>query len=229
MKKKIIPMILCAAVLMTACGAEKNADSASPSGPAETETSALQEESGQSAEGTTTEGSSASTRKDGERFEDVIMLEGMEETVRYEHAVNEEIGFEMDFDYESLKREREDDRERFVSIYDDNSNPDNYLEVTYRPESSREVVDSVRGELSKEYDIITDTIELAHAGSCTTIDASADVSGTVMPDRLQKVYIIPAGEGTVVATAHYSSEAAEGFGHRFGYMVNTLAVIDRQE
>ena len=43
-------------------------------------------------------------RKDGERFEDVILLEGDEETVQYEHVKNEEIGFELDFEYESFHR-----------------------------------------------------------------------------------------------------------------------------
>ena len=37
-------------------------------------------------------------RQDGERFEGVIILEGMEETVRYEHVRNDTVGFEMDYD-----------------------------------------------------------------------------------------------------------------------------------
>ena len=106
------------------------------------------------------------TREDGERFEDVIMLEGMEETVKYEHARNDEI-----------------DKE---------------------------------------------TYELDNAGSCTRIDASAGVGGLVMPEQLQMVYIIPSGDGTLVGTAHYSIEAAEGFGHRFAYMMHTLIVSDRK-
>ena len=39
-------------------------------------------------------------RQDGERFETTIILEGMEEKVRYEHIRDEALGFEMDYDYE---------------------------------------------------------------------------------------------------------------------------------
>ena len=55
-------------------------------------------------------------REDGERFEDTIMLEGMEETVKYEHVKDTAKGFEMDYDYESLTRLKEADREKFVSV-----------------------------------------------------------------------------------------------------------------
>ena len=77
---------------------------------------------------------SGTGRQDGERFEDVIMIEGMEETVRYEHIINDSIGIEMDYDYESLKRYSESDRERFVSVYDDPEKPEIYLDVTYSAE-----------------------------------------------------------------------------------------------
>ena len=74
--------------------------------------------------------------------------------------------------------------------------------------------------------------DLAHlldrAGSCIGIDASATKDGQT-PDRMQKVYIIPAPDGCIVATAHYFFEGAEGFGRRFSYMVNTLAVIARSK
>ena len=36
------------------------------------------------------------TRADGERFEDVIMIEGMEEPVHYEHFINAGIGVEIE-------------------------------------------------------------------------------------------------------------------------------------
>ena len=48
-----------------------------------------------------------------------------------------------------------------------------------------------------------------------------------MADQLQVVYIIPAFDGCRVAVEHFSVESAEGFGRRFNYMLNTLAVIDR--
>jgi hypothetical protein len=43
---------------------------------------------------------------------------------------------------------------------------------------------------------------------------------------LQTVYIIPSGEGCLVATAHCTIESAEGFGARFSYMMNTLTLIE---
>ena len=45
---------------------------------------------------------------------------------------------------------------------------------------------------------------------------------------VQGVYIIPAADGCRIATMHYGFEAAEGFGRRFRYMLNTFAVLDRQ-
>ncbi len=165
------------------------------------------------------------SRKDGERFEDVIMLEGMEEPVNYEHAVNNDLGIEIDFEYDSLARKSDSDKERFISIYDDTDKPDNYLEVTYRPENSDAVTASVSDELSKEYEIITDQCQLDKAGSCTEIVTSGGANGAAAPEKLQTVYIIPAKDGSLVAVAHYTIESAEGFGHRFDYMMNTLLII----
>ncbi len=102
--------------------------------------------------------------------------------------------------------------------------PDNYLEVTYQANNLDAVKSAISAELSKEYEISTDTYDLDNISNCTVIDASAGVDGKEMPWRLQTVYLIPAGDGTVVATAHYSIEAAEGFGHLFGYMANTIIV-----
>ncbi|MCR5402928.1 MAG: hypothetical protein K6E91_03805 [Butyrivibrio sp.] len=99
--------------------------------------------------------------------------------------------------------------------------------MTYRSENADSVIAAISEELSKEYDIYTDESKLEGSGSCTTIDASASVGGKVMPEHLQKVYVIPAGDGAVVGTAHYAIEASEGFGRRFAYMMNTLTVIDR--
>ena len=70
-------------------------------------------------------------RQDGERFEAVIVLEGMEETIRYEHVRNDMIGIEIDYDYEAFERRSESDCERFISRYDDPDEPLNYFEVTY--------------------------------------------------------------------------------------------------
>ena len=65
----------------------------------------------------------------GERFEETIILEGMEEKVKYEHVRNDTIGFEIDFDYESFIRQSEQNKEKFISIYDDLKNPENYLRL----------------------------------------------------------------------------------------------------
>ena len=163
-------------------------------------------------------------RADGERYEDVIMLEGMEETVNYEHAANADLGIGIDLEYESLARKKSADSERFVSIYDDANKPENYLELTRSTESAEAAVERISNELSKEYDLYKDEITLDNAGRCLRIDASAEVGGQVMPEQLQKVYIIPTSDGCIIGTAHYSIEAAEGFGHRFLYMMNTLTV-----
>ena len=167
-----------------------------------------------------------SGRADGERFEGTIILEGMEETVKYEHVINKALGFEIDYDYESFERVSDSDRERFISIYDDKSNPENYLEITRSTESAEAVADAIGAELSKEFDISRETLELDNAGNCICIDASCAKNNGGTPDNMQAVYIIPANGGSIVATAHYFFEAAEGFGRVFGYMVNTMYVID---
>ena len=167
-------------------------------------------------------------RQDGERFEGVIILEGMEETVRYEHVRNNTVGFEMDYDYENFVRQNETVHERFVSHYDNPAAPQNYLEVIYQAQDAETVADSVGNELSQKYDITREPYTLEHAGSCIRIDASATKDGHT-PDLLQAVYIIPSGSGCLVAAAHYSFESAEGFGRRFASMLDTLTVLSRAE
>lgn len=93
-------------------------------------------------------------RKDGERFETTINIEGMEETVQYEHIVNNQIGIEMDYDYEMFSRRSEGDLERFVSVYDDPANPDYYLEIWHSAEDAETAAESVSRELSEDYEII---------------------------------------------------------------------------
>ena len=164
-------------------------------------------------------------RQDGERFEDVIILEGMEETVHYEHVRNEALGFEMDYDYELFVRQSGSDWECFVSIWDKPEAPENYLELTRSAEDVETVAASVRAALSQEYELLEGTRELERAGSCLRIEASVIKGTNQMADQLQAVYIIPASDGCRVATAHYAAEAAEGFGRRFSYMLNTLTVL----
>ncbi len=165
-------------------------------------------------------------RQDGERFEAVIILEGMEETVKYEHIRNEALGFEMDYDYESFARYSESDRERIVSVWDNLGNPENYLEVTYSAEDADTVAAAVRENLSQTYDLLEETRELECAGECLYIEASVLKGTKTMADQLQSVFIIPSSDGCFVATAHFAAEAAEGFGRRFNYMLQTFSAID---
>ncbi len=164
-------------------------------------------------------------RADGEQFEGVIMIEGMEEVVAYEHIINESLGFEMDYDYNSFERRSDNNRERFISVYDDPANIENYLDVEYRAEDYGTVCASVSESLSEEYEIITETYTLDNAGDCTRIDASCIKGTNEMPEQLQMVYIIPAGDGCIVGTAHYYIVGSEGFGKRFSAMMHTLSVI----
>ena len=165
-------------------------------------------------------------RQNGERFEDVIILEGMEETVRYEHIRNDTVGIEMDYDYEQFVRRSEPNRECFISVYDNQQNPENYLEITYSAQNAGTVAASISEVLSQEYDLSTGTRELDRAGSCLWIEASVIKNTNNMADQLQVVYIIPASDGCRVATEHFAIEASEGFGRRFSYMLHTLSVIN---
>ncbi len=167
----------------------------------------------------------ASGREDGERFEDVIVIEGMEETVQYAHVRNNTLGFEMDYEYESFTRIIEADREWFVSIWDDPDYPENYLEVTYSELDADAAAAAVREELSRTYELLEDTRELDRAGSCLYLEASVLKSTGQMADQLQAVYIIPASDGCFIATAHYAFEAAEGFGRRFHYMMHSFSAM----
>ena len=169
--------------------------------------------------------SPAPARQDGERFESVIMLEGMEEPVQYEHVRNEALGFEMDYDYEMFARRSEADREVFYSVYGDPENPEDYLEVRYDERDAETAAEAVAAELSETYDIYRDTVELDAAGSCFRIDASAEKGGQRMPEYLQAAYIIPAGSGSIVARSHCYITDSEGFGRRIRYMMHTLSVL----
>ena len=226
MKKTISAMILTSALALSlcACGSapatENTAPAIEPQIPAEAPAPA-----GSDAQITPAE-PSAPVRQDGERYDTVITLEGMEETVHYEHVRNEALGFEMDYDYESLVRRSEAGREYFISVWDDPVNPENYLEVSYDTDSAEVMASAVRASLSQEYDLLEETIPLALAGDCIRIEASELKGQGVMADTLQVVYIIPAPDGCRVAAEHFSIESAEGFGRRFRYMLDTLSVLD---
>ncbi len=168
-----------------------------------------------------------SGRQEGDRFEGVVTVEGMEEAVHYEYIVNETVGIGMGFDYELFERRSSADRECFVSVYDDPKDPENYFEVTYSPEDPETAAASISEELSKEYGVDRGETTLDGAGSCIRIDASADKNGMMTLDELHMVYIIPADDGCRIAWAHYGMESADGFGARFRGMANTIDVIKR--
>lgn len=169
-----------------------------------------------------TEYESPTGMKDGDKYDVTIMLEGMEETVSYEHVINSGVGFEMDFECEILNRVSEADKESFISMYEDQSNPQIFFEVEYEGDSTDKVASSISSLLSGSYELTQDTYKLDGAGACTRIVASS----TTGDNTVQTIYIIPAGNGSVVATAHYTLESTEGFGSRFNQMANTIIIIE---
>lgn len=198
---------------LTACG-RKNSDvqpieSAAPEESAETPEAAVTPE-----------------RENGERFEDVITIEGMEETIQLEHVINETAGFAMDYDYEGFVRRSEADRERFIWSYDDPEKPENFVEVSYSAENAQTVADTIEKELSESYEVYRDTTVLSSGCECIRMDASAVAGGANTADVIQAVYVIPAADGCRVARIQYIPEGSDGFGIRLAYLVNTITVMD---
>ena len=227
----IVPAILLAAVL-GGCGGKDTvpaptvpmatADPAASTEPAKTAAPTEPAKPTEPPEPAETEAPTG--RQDGERFEEVIIIEGFEETVRYEHVRNEALGFELDYDYESLERHSEPEKERFISCYDDPKDPWNYIEVFYDGEGADTAAAALHAVLPLDFDtVVTETCTLEHAGSCTRIDASDAKEGSF----LKTAYLIPAGEGCIVAITQCTLESAEGFGRRFNYMLNTLSVMEK--
>ena len=227
MKKTILSLLLAAAMMLSlaACGAAPASGNDTSAAEAESQTNASDD--GQIIVEETPETPTQDERQDGERFEAVIMMEGMEETVRYEHIRREDLGFAMDYDYENFVRQSEGDRERFVSNWDDPADPQNYLEVSYDTGNANLVADAISAGLSDVYDLFQDERELDNSVKCLRIEASVIKGTNQMADRIQEIYIIPAGSGSIVARAYYAIEGAEGFGRRFAYMVRTLNTLER--
>ena len=227
MKKTILSLLLAAAMMLSlaACGAVPATQNETPA--AETESQTTASDDGQIIVEETPETPTQDERQDGERFEAVIMMEGMEETVRYEHIRREDLGFAMDYDYENFVRQSEGDRERFISDWDDPADPQNYLEVSYDTGNANLVADAISAGLSDVYDLLQDERELDNSVKCLRIEASVIKGTNQMADRIQEIYIIPAGSGSIVARAYYAIEGAEGFGRRFAYMVRTLNTLER--
>mgnify|MGYP006988907469 CR=1 FL=1 len=228
MKKKTSYVLLSGAMLLlTACGSIPNTsnntaiESIAPSAPQITETVT-------ETPSATAEPESFPTRQNGDRFEAVIMLEGMEEPVQYEHIRNDALGFEMDYDYETFVRHSEADRERFILAWDkDPANPEYYLEVACSQADAETVAAAISEALSNDYEINRGSIELERAGNCIRIGASEVKGGGYTADQMQMVYIIPADDGCRIAAAHYGADSSDLFGARFRAMVNTLSVLAR--
>lgn len=162
-------------------------------------------------------------RQDGERFEGVVGIEGMEETVLLEHAVNDALGIGIDFDCERFLRQSGPDEECFVSIWDDPTAPCNTLEIHRSGEDAEAVAASAIEDWSRDCDSIgKETCRLGKAGDCTRIEASC-------ADGLRTAYILPAEEGCLLAVAHCTFESAEGFGVRIRRMMDTLERLDGRE
>ena len=242
MKKKLFAFVIITTLTlsMAACGTSPSAENETPADePQGTETvepsiendvqtTPSETDEPQNDAPETSEPAAEPGRQDGERYEGVIMLQGMERTVRYEHIVNKTAGFEMDYDYETFVRHSEADRERFVLAWDDDpENPEYYLEVTYSTEDAETVAAAISENLSNDYEINRGSTELDRAGSCIRIGASEVKGGGYTADQMQMVYIIPADDGCRIATAHYGFDSSDFFGARFRAMVNTLSVIGR--
>lgn len=237
MKKTLIAMLLAAALVfsLAGCAAGRPAASQTPAAetqPAPTETAEAQPAPAETAEVQpepveTPAPVAAPARQVGERFEDTIIMQGMEETVHYEHIRNEALGIEMDYDYEMFSRESGADRERFVCAWDDPANIENYLELTSSPEDADTAAAAIAEELAKDCEVYWDSRELDRAGSCIHLDASVIKGTNQMADQLQAVYILPAPDGCRIAWEHYFVTESEGFARRFGYMLDTLTLIEK--
>ena len=150
----------------------------------------------------------------------------MEETVKYEHIINQSAGFELDYEYEIMERHTESDGERFVNRGDVPEDPWNYFEVKHSAEKADAVAAAVSATLSDDYNTVsTEAVTLDGAGACNRIDASGIKAGKTPAGSLQTCFIIPAGDGCLVAEVHYTFESAEGFGARVFQILNKLSLI----
>ena len=169
----------------------------------------------------------APVRQDGERFEGTLSFQGFEETVHYEHLRREDLGFEMDYDYDTFLRQSGADYERFVHVWDDPANPRNYLEVEADTGNAELVASAINATLSGEFDTTEVYCDLDNGVQCIQIEASVLKGSDQMADRILVKYIIPAPDGCRIATANYDTVDSEGFAKRVFYMVKTIAAFDR--
>ena len=194
MKKTVVMIMLIAALALSlvGCGKAPAAQNTAPAAEAQTPAEAPAPAAETPAEPAATQTEPAETpeaeafpaRADGERFEDVIMIEGMEETVQYEHVKSAAFGFEMDYDYENFVRQSDAKSERFVSVWDDPNAPENYIEVRSDTGNAELVADVIIATLSQDYDIRQ---EIRCRSICSTsmssrrLTAAASSRSTALP------------------------------------------------
>ena len=225
MKKTAVMIMLIAALALSLTGCGK-APAAQNTAPAEAQTPAQETTPAAETPAAKPEAEAFPARADGERFEDVIMIEGMEETVRYEHVKSAAFGFEMDYDYENFVRQSYATCEWFVSVWDDPNAPENYIEVRSDTGNAELVADAIIASLSGDYEVRQEYREIERAGQCIHIAADIIKGTDRMADHLQYIYVIPAADGCRVVTEHCFVVDCEGLLRRFSYMLNTLTVLD---
>ncbi len=166
-------------------------------------------------------------RQEGEKYEGVLTVEGIDETVTYEQIRSEALKFEMGIESGNVRRETATDRERFILGQSDADQPKNYLEVTYSPQDAETAAEAVRTELSQTYGVRQDAYVLDRAGRCILISASESKDGQDMPEMLRTVYVIPAADGSSrIVSACYEAVDSDIIAARFRAMVNTFATLD---
>ena len=208
-----LTLVLLPTAMLSGCG---RADTA-PATPAPT---------AQAAPAETPRPAATPGRQDGERFETTVIVEGMEETVSYEHIRNEALGFEMDYDYEILERRQDADREVFLALGEDPEDPWNYFEIRRTAGDADSVTAGLSANFSDGYESVSAApFTFDGAGACTCINVSGAKDGKAPAGSLLTAYVIPADGSCLVALVRCTFESAGGFGVRANAMLNTLTLI----
>lgn len=234
MKKIIVTWTILAALMLAlaGCGKTRPAETAAPQATAEVQPTAepapAETAAPQPAPVETVAPAPGVSRQDGERFETTIVMEGMEETVNYEHVRREDLGFEMDYDYDMFVRQSGADCERFVSVWDSNpADPVDYFEVRYDTGNAELVADAINAAFSGDYDTSVIYREMDNGVQAIRIEASVIKGTNQMADQIDVRYIVPANDGCRIVKAHYWTADSEGFARRIAYLIFTLSAFDR--
>lgn len=162
-------------------------------------------------------------RQVGDRYEEVIVFQGVEEKITFERIANETVGFEMDYDCGNFSRKSDENGDVFALNFDGSY----YMEVTSKNETADAIATSISEELSKNYDVYKSETELNFVGNCTMIHADIKTVDQETLDELQTVYIIPAADGCYVATAHYGYDSSDYYGKLFSMMADSFSIIEK--